>query len=85
MVISCQCTPALDRVELCIRDNGRGMSLASVETLAGGRGLEGMRRRAAEVMGVLNVTSELGGGTRVFLSVPCGRKEVQAYQPIVDG
>ncbi|MCY1541494.1 Signal transduction histidine-protein kinase/phosphatase DegS [compost metagenome] len=85
LVISCQCTPALDRVELCIRDNGSGMSLARVETQAGGRGLAGMRRRAAEVMGVLDVTSELGSGTRVFLSVPCGRTEVKTHQPIVEG
>jgi len=85
LVISCQCTPALDRVELCIQDNGSGMSLASVETQAGGRGLAGMRRRAAEVMGVLDVTSEPGSGTRVFLSVPCGRTEVKTHQPIVEG
>ncbi|MDT4856770.1 Signal transduction histidine-protein kinase/phosphatase DegS [compost metagenome] len=85
LVISCQCTPALDRVELCIRDNGSGMSLDSVETQAVGRGLAGMRRRAVEVNGVLEVTSEPGSGTHVFLSVPCGRAAVQADQPIMDG
>ena len=46
---------------LQISDNGRGMG--GTETLGGGRGMHNMRRRAEELHGHLEVTSNSAGGT----------------------
>ncbi|GAB2903027.1 sensor histidine kinase [Streptomyces mayteni] len=53
-------------VELEITDDGRGFVVAE----AHGFGLDGMRRRLAELGGVLTVTSSVGDGTRVSASLP---------------
>ncbi|TDD35132.1 sensor histidine kinase [Actinomadura sp. KC06] len=60
-------------IELEITDDGRGFIVAGAGDAAGGSrgfGLEGMRRRLAELGGELTVTSSPGDGTRVFALVP---------------
>ncbi|MGW0928231.1 histidine kinase [Streptomyces sp. NPDC002644] len=53
-------------VELEITDDGRGFVVEE----ARGFGLDGMRRRLAELDGALSVTSSLGDGTRVLVTLP---------------
>jgi len=53
-------------VELEITDDGRGFVTGD----APGFGLNGMRRRLAELGGELTVTSSAGDGTRVLAMVP---------------
>ncbi|WP_255949682.1 sensor histidine kinase [Streptomyces odontomachi] len=53
-------------IELEITDDGRGFDVAA----SIGFGLDGMRRRLAELGGELTVTSSLGDGTRVHALVP---------------
>ncbi|MER5436194.1 sensor histidine kinase [Streptomyces sp. NPDC002588] len=53
-------------VELEITDDGRGFVVEESR----GFGLDGMRRRLAELDGGLAVTSSLGDGTRVLASLP---------------
>lgn len=53
-------------VELEITDDGRGFVVEDSQ----GFGLDGMRRRLAELDGELAVTSSLGDGTRVLASLP---------------
>ncbi|MFD7546040.1 sensor histidine kinase [Streptomyces sp. NPDC059578] len=55
-----------DGVELEITDDGRGFVVEDSR----GFGLDGMRRRLAELDGALSVTSSLGDGTRVLASLP---------------
>lgn len=57
------------QVHLSVRDNGRGISVASVSPSTGGRGLANMQHRAAAVGGALTVASE-GHGTVVSLVLP---------------
>lgn len=60
-------TPARE-VMLEVKDDGEGFSLEAIRT--GGRGLAGMRSRAAELGGTLEVQSNPGGGARVALRLP---------------
>jgi signal transduction histidine kinase len=53
-------------VELEITDDGRGFVVEESH----GFGLDGMRRRLAELDGELAVTSSLGDGTRILASLP---------------
>ncbi|MBT2209923.1 sensor histidine kinase [Actinomadura sp. NEAU-AAG7] len=53
-------------VELEITDDGRGFVVGA----AAGFGLEGMRRRLAELGGELTVTSSVGDGTRIHVMIP---------------
>ncbi|MFA1549114.1 sensor histidine kinase [Actinomadura chokoriensis] len=53
-------------VELEITDDGRGFMVAESR----GFGLDGMRRRLAELGGELNVTSSPGDGTRILAMIP---------------
>ncbi|GAA2630598.1 sensor histidine kinase [Actinomadura fulvescens] len=53
-------------VELEITDDGRGFAVAESR----GFGLDGMRRRLAELGGELTVTSSPGDGTRVLAMIP---------------
>ncbi|MFD7233807.1 histidine kinase [Streptomyces syringium] len=53
-------------LELEITDDGRGFVVADSR----GFGLDGMRKRLAELGGELNVTSSVGDGTRVLAMVP---------------
>jgi signal transduction histidine kinase len=56
-----------DELTLCVVDQGSGFSARRTPP---GQGLLGMRDRAAEVGGSLEVDSEPGHGTRVRLWVP---------------
>ncbi|MEV4001066.1 sensor histidine kinase [Actinomadura sp. NPDC049753] len=53
-------------VELEITDDGRGFAVAGSR----GFGLDGMRRRLAELGGELTVTSSPGEGTRILAMIP---------------
>ncbi|TDD82514.1 sensor histidine kinase [Actinomadura darangshiensis] len=53
-------------IELEITDDGRGFAVAESR----GFGLDGMRRRLAELGGELTVTSSPGDGTRVLAMIP---------------
>ncbi|MFI1255226.1 histidine kinase [Streptomyces netropsis] len=53
-------------LELEITDDGRGFVVGDSR----GFGLDGMRKRLAELGGELNVTSSVGDGTRVLAMVP---------------
>ncbi|WP_328467393.1 sensor histidine kinase [Actinoplanes sp. NBC_00393] len=55
-----------DTVELEITDDGRGFAVGD----SPGFGLDGMRRRMAELGGELSVTSSIGDGTRILATLP---------------
>ena len=58
-------------VELEVRDDGKGGAQdAKASTLQGGFGMTGMRERASNIGGTLDVTSVEGRGTTVRLRVP---------------
>lgn len=60
-----------DRVELEITDDGRGFVVEESH----GFGLDGMRKRVAELGGELTVTSSPGDGTRVLAALPTNGQE----------
>ena len=61
-------------VALEVRDDGRGFNAKEMPDVTPGHyGLTGMRERAAAIAGVLEVTSEQGGGTTVRLQVSAPR------------
>jgi signal transduction histidine kinase/streptogramin lyase len=73
---------------LTIEDNGRGLSAAgagpaSSDRLAGGSGLENLKKRLVAVGGDCLVRSEPGQGTRVTLTVhtPTGASPIMAIGP----
>jgi signal transduction histidine kinase len=55
------------RLQIAVEDDGRGFDQDSV---AGGRGLTGMRERIELLGGEIEIQSEPGDGTRVSVSVP---------------
>ncbi len=59
---------AAQQVRLVIKDDGRGLDYASKNGY--GFGLTGMRQRAEQIGGHLTVTSLLGRGTTVTMTVP---------------
>lgn len=59
-------TQRQDTYELEITDDGRGFVVAE----ARGFGIDGMRRRLAEIGGELTVTSSVGDGTRILAEIP---------------
>ncbi|MFD8570005.1 sensor histidine kinase [Streptomyces sp. NPDC059639] len=59
-------SPGPDGIELEITDDGRGFDVGA----ARGFGLDGMRKRLAELGGELTVTSSLGDGTRILAFLP---------------
>ena len=63
-------------IALEVRDNGRGFETGEdAEAEPGHFGLTGMRERAAEIGGRLDVTSEPGTGTTVRLQAPAPARE----------
>jgi signal transduction histidine kinase len=60
-----------DCIELEITDDGRGFVVADSR----GFGLDGMRKRLAELGGELIVTSSPGNGTRVLATIPTDGQE----------
>lgn len=64
-----------EALRLEIADDGQGFAGGEIPTeghALAGYGLAGMRDRAAAIDAKLDITSESGRGTRVFLSVPLG-------------
>jgi len=60
---------------LQVSDNGTGIPLNDKDDGRGsGHGLKSMRKRAADLGGSLEVTSQSGSGTKISLRVPLGRK-----------
>jgi len=55
---------------LSVRDDGAGFDPLKPPQTAGGFGLVGMRERASELQGNLNIHSASGRGTEVVLTVP---------------
>jgi signal transduction histidine kinase len=55
---------------LTVHDDGAGFESTKPPTSAGGFGLVGMRERAKELQGELNLHSKPGKGTEVILTVP---------------
>jgi signal transduction histidine kinase/ligand-binding sensor domain-containing protein len=62
-----------DRVELHVRDDGRGFDARSLEAPSGHFGLLGMRERAEQLGGSLRLVSGPDRGTEVVVAVPTGR------------
>ena len=60
-----------DVLEISIRDDGRGFKPAP-DGRPGGYGLAGMRERAEQIGGTIEVMSEIGRGTAVTVRVPIG-------------
>lgn len=74
--------PASDgAVCLEVVDDGRGMPPAAVE----GFGLRGMRERVTTGGGVLAVTSDVGAGTRVTVTMPVGSDDAEAADEATPG
>ena len=60
-----------EQLSMRIRDNGLGMDPQIIEKGREGHwGLAGMRERAARIGGALNISSRLGAGTEIELTVP---------------
>jgi signal transduction histidine kinase len=63
-----------ERITVTISDNGRGMTFsgdaAGFEKIYTGRGLQGMRERAAELGGAVEIRPGANGGTCVVASIP---------------
>jgi signal transduction histidine kinase len=70
--VVCRFAAERNHVILEVRDNGCGIARKSRDRV--GRGLEGMRRRAESVGGALVISSKVGVGTRVRLTVPFERQ-----------
>ena len=71
-------SPADHRVSATVEDDGRGFSVEDAIGAGHRLGLFGMRERASYVGGNVEVTSELGVGTRVTASVPTREGEQYA-------
>jgi signal transduction histidine kinase/sugar lactone lactonase YvrE len=63
-----------NRLQLEVRDNGRGFDPSAAPEGPGGNGLASMKRRAAELGGTLELDSRPGAGTTVRLDVPLPRR-----------
>ncbi len=63
-----------ERITVEIRDNGKGVALSGyapgTEKIYSGRGLQGMRERASELGGTIEIEANIPGGTRVVASIP---------------
>jgi signal transduction histidine kinase len=59
-----------DDVQMCIRDDGRGMREVPEQYAQQGFGLSNMRERAEDLGGQWQIESEPGAGTRVSVSIP---------------
>jgi signal transduction histidine kinase len=68
-----------NEIALEVRDDGRGFAAeGGAQSPPGHFGLTGMRERAAAIKGVLDVTSEAGGGTTVRLRVPARKEQKES-------
>ena len=60
-------------LDLCVRDNGRGIDADQVG--GPGRGLDTMRRRITQLGGTLEIAPAPGGGTAVTARIPLDTAE----------
>jgi signal transduction histidine kinase len=63
-----------EHVEVAVEDRGRGFTPTRPEVHENHLGLEMMRRRVAELGGMLDIESSPGKGTRVVARLPIGSK-----------
>ena len=59
-----------DRAVICVNDNGRGFTPQDGFAAQGHYGLVGMKERTQKIGGELSVTSGIGKGTAVTVTVP---------------
>jgi PAS domain S-box-containing protein len=65
-----------ERVELVVKDNGRGFDIDRMDE-SGGMGLDSMRERAERLGGSVTIRSTPDGGTRVSVTVPLSVQPVR--------
>ncbi|WP_410657989.1 sensor histidine kinase [Amycolatopsis sp. lyj-112] len=70
--VSVSLTFAETETRLVVADDGRGFGTGATES-GEGFGLLGLRERAALVGGLARVESRPGAGTRITVTVPCGK------------
>ena len=76
--VVCRFEPETNLLVLEVRDNGQGLAHGA-DAKPAGKGLEGMRRRAKEVGGELQILSKTGGSTCIKLTMPLTRSRVWAF------
>ena len=74
--VTCRFVPEFCHLLLEVSDNGIGVLVDKTNRIAG-HGLEGMKRRAAAVGGVLHIVSRSGEGTCVRLTLPLPQLKIQ--------
>jgi signal transduction histidine kinase len=62
------------RVQLSVRDDGRGFDNQAGNGHDGHFGLVGMRERAEQIGGTLSINSRLGSGTEIVADIPVSEK-----------
>lgn len=74
--LSVQLEYGSDTIALEVRDNGRGGAVDETENAMPGHfGLTGMKERAADLGGTLEVSSVAGEGTMVRVCAPARREQ----------
>ena len=79
--VSCKFVPSVNRIVLEVLDDGKGMALEHVPS-SGGRGLQGMRQRAQDAGGSLKISSDIGNGTRVQLTLEFSPNKLQGASAV---
>jgi signal transduction histidine kinase len=69
------------RVRLCIQDDGQGFEPQN-QGESGGFGLTGMRQRVERLQGSLTISSKLGQGTEVAVTVATGMESAPRQQQV---
>ena len=81
VVVACRYLAEMDCMEFEVRDNGLGIAHAGAAG-ATGNGLDNMRQRARLIGGELTISSKVGSGTCVRLTLPLDPECFAApYQP----
>ena len=77
--VNLQAKFASGALEICVQDDGKGIS-PSPQKIEGKRhGMENMRHRAATIGGTLKWESSANQGTRIQLTVPLRERPVTGY------
>ena len=79
--VSCGFTPASNQFFLEVLDDGKGIALES-KSWTVGKGLRGMRQRARDAGGNLEISSRVGSGTRIKLTLEFSPTKAQSYSAI---
>jgi signal transduction histidine kinase len=67
--ITIRCQQQLNTLRWSISDNGRGLDLRAVPATKR-QGIQGMRERVMAIGGAFKITSRLGKGTTIYLTLP---------------